>query len=78
MIHDESRYMTRGKFSESRFERQCLAEYAETFKTVCVDAAYYRFPDLRYIEGMVHWTNQVRLASAMGPMRVSFATISRP
>lgn len=53
MIYDESRYMTRGKFSESRFERQCLSEYAETFKTVCVDAAYYRFPDPRYIEGIV-------------------------
>ena len=53
MIYDESRYITRGKFSESRFERDCLAEYAETFKTVCVDGAYYRFPENRYLEGMV-------------------------
>ena len=30
-----------------------LAEYAEVFKTVCVDAAYYKFPDQRYLEGMV-------------------------
>jgi uncharacterized protein YecE (DUF72 family) len=53
MIYDESKYMTRGKFSESRFERDCLTEYAETFKTVCVDGAYYRFPDHRYIEKLV-------------------------
>ena len=38
MVYDESRYITRGKFAKSRFERDCLAEYAETFKTVCVDA----------------------------------------
>lgn len=53
MLYDENRYLTRGKFSESRFNRDCLAEYAEVFKTVCVDAAYYKFPDHRYLEGMV-------------------------
>ena len=53
MIYDPSRYVTRGRFSESRFERECLAEYAQTFKTVCVDAAYYRFPDPRQIQGLV-------------------------
>ena len=39
LLYDEQRYCYRGKFAESRFERDCLAEYAETFKTVCVDAA---------------------------------------
>ena len=43
-VYDESRYVTRGKFSEARFERECLAEYAEIFPTVCVDAGYYKFP----------------------------------
>src|ERR1041385_8200498 len=52
-LYDEEKYITRGKFSESRFNRDCLAEYAEVFKTVCVDAAYYKFPDHRYLEGMV-------------------------
>jgi len=52
-LYDEAEYVTRGKFSESRFNRDCLAEYAEVFKTVCVDAAYYKFPDQRYLEGMV-------------------------
>ena len=52
-LYDEEKYVTRGKFSESRFNRDCLTEYAEVFKTVCVDAAYYKFPDQRYLEGMV-------------------------
>lgn len=52
-LYDAARYLTRNKLSESRFNRDCLAEYAEVFKTVCVDAAYYKFPDHRYLEGMV-------------------------
>src|SRR3989442_5214960 len=52
-LYDGERYATRGKFSESRFNRDCLAEYAEVFNAVCVDAAYYKFPDQRYLEGMV-------------------------
>jgi hypothetical protein len=38
-LYEEERYLTRGKLSESRFNRTCLAEYAEVFPTVCVDAA---------------------------------------
>ena len=53
MLYDEQRYVYRGNFAESRFEKNCLAEYAEVFKSVCVDAGYYRFPDERYIEGLV-------------------------
>ena len=52
-IYTDDRYVWRGRFSETRFDRQCLAEYAEVFKTVCVDAAYYRFPDRAYLEGLV-------------------------
>src|SRR5580658_5544000 len=43
-IYDAARYEYRGKFARARFERECLGEYAEVFKTVCVDAAYYDFP----------------------------------
>jgi uncharacterized protein YecE (DUF72 family) len=39
-------------FSKARFEKDCLAEYAETFKTVCVDAAYYGFPSRQFLEGL--------------------------
>src|SRR5436309_15986456 len=53
LLYDDARYVWHGRFSESRFERLCLAEYAEVFKTVSVDAAYYRFADERYLEGLV-------------------------
>lgn len=52
-LYDQQRYCYRGKFAESRFERDCLAEYAETLKTVCVDAAYYQFPSAKYLDGLV-------------------------
>ena len=53
MIYDEQRYLYRGKVAKSRFEKGCLEEYGEIFKTVCVDAGYYRFPSPQYIEGLV-------------------------
>ena len=42
MLYDRARYEYRGKFAETRLKRDCLAEYAEVFKTVCVDAALGR------------------------------------
>jgi hypothetical protein len=35
----------RGKFAGAGLEKGYLAEYAKVFKTVCVDAAYIRFPE---------------------------------
>jgi uncharacterized protein YecE (DUF72 family) len=55
-IYDPVRYEYRGKFAQTRFNRNCLGEYAETFKTVCVDAAYYNFPSQQYSEGMTQQT----------------------
>ena len=52
MLYDRARYEYRGKFATTRFEKNCLSEYAEVFKTVCVDAAYYTFPSQRYLEGL--------------------------
>lgn len=52
MLYDDARYVYRGKFAESRFEKHCLTEYAGIFKTVCVDAAYYKFPDEKYLGEM--------------------------
>ena len=49
-LYSPERYQYRGKVATSRFEAGCLEEYAEIFKTVCVDAGFYRFPDERYIE----------------------------
>jgi len=51
LIYTHERYMTRGKLSRAKFETTCLAEYAETFKTVCADAGYYQFPSAKMLDG---------------------------
>ncbi len=43
-IYSRERYLTRGRFSKRAFEAECLREYAETFRTVCGDFAFYQFP----------------------------------
>jgi uncharacterized protein YecE (DUF72 family) len=51
-LYTPARYEYRGKVAKTRFQRDCLAEYAEVFKTVCVDAAYYDFPRREYLHGL--------------------------
>lgn len=51
-LYTPSRYEYRGKVATKRFERDCLSEYSEVFKTVCVDAAYYTFPRVEYLQGL--------------------------
>jgi uncharacterized protein YecE (DUF72 family) len=55
-IYSPDRYLTRGKLSRARFERDCLHEHAETFSTVCVDAGYYRFPSPQYVAQLMEQT----------------------
>jgi uncharacterized protein YecE (DUF72 family) len=52
-LYDPARYQYRGKLARARFERGCLTEYAQVFRTVCVDAAYYEFPRPAYLESLV-------------------------
>jgi uncharacterized protein YecE (DUF72 family) len=49
-VYDEQRYLWRGKVAQSRFDEHCLEEYATVFKSVGVDAGYYRFPDPRFLQ----------------------------
>src|SRR4029453_14737295 len=51
-LYTPARYEYRGKVAKTRFERGCLAEYAEVFKTVCVDGAYYDFPRRAYLQAL--------------------------
>jgi uncharacterized protein YecE (DUF72 family) len=51
-LYNSERYEYRGKVAKTRFERDCLREYGEVFKTVCVDAAYYAFPSQQYLQRM--------------------------
>lgn len=43
-VYDAQRYQVRGRFSQKKFDRDCLAEYAAVFPTVCGDFAFYQFP----------------------------------
>jgi uncharacterized protein YecE (DUF72 family) len=47
-IYTRERYVSRGKFSQKRFEAECLAEYSETFPIVCGDFSFYQFPSPDY------------------------------
>lgn len=51
-LYTPERYEYRGRVARTRFEQNCLAEYAEVFKTVSVDAAYYAFPTPKFLEGL--------------------------
>jgi len=49
-IYSEDRYKVRGRFSERRFQAECLAEYAASFPVVCGDFTFYQFPSEQYWE----------------------------
>ena len=49
-VYDRDRYVWRKRFSQARFERDCLAEFALTFPAVSLDASYYKFFDERSLE----------------------------
>lgn len=51
-LYDADRYYYRGKLSQTRFERNCLTEYAEVFSSVCADSSYYRFPTEKYLTNL--------------------------
>jgi uncharacterized protein YecE (DUF72 family) len=47
-IYSKDRYVERGKFSQKKFEAECLREYAETFPVVGGDFSFYQFPSASY------------------------------
>jgi len=47
-IYTRDRYLTRGRFSQKRFNDECLQEYAEVFPIVCGDFSFYQFPSPGY------------------------------
>jgi uncharacterized protein YecE (DUF72 family) len=52
LLYDRDRYVWRGRYAETRFERLCLAEFAEVFSAVSMDAAYYKFPESHTLEAL--------------------------
>jgi len=53
-IYTERNYFVRGKFSEKRFQAECLGEYAATFPIVCGDFSFYQFPSEQYWRRLFH------------------------
>ena len=47
-IYTPEKYETRGKFSQAKFDAECLKEYARTFPAVCGDFSFYQFPSTAY------------------------------
>jgi uncharacterized protein YecE (DUF72 family) len=47
-IYTHDRYLSRGRFSQKRFQAECLNEYAATFPIVCGDFSFYQFPAEQY------------------------------
>jgi hypothetical protein len=47
-VYAENRYKTRAKFSQKKFDENCLAEYAQVFPTAWGDFAFYQFPNQDY------------------------------
>jgi uncharacterized protein YecE (DUF72 family) len=47
-IYSRNRYQVRGKFSQKRFQAECLSEYAASFPIVCGDFSFYQFPPESY------------------------------
>ncbi len=43
-IYQRDKYLVRGRFSQRKFEQECLAEYAGIFPVVCGDFSFYQFP----------------------------------
>ena len=50
LLYTPERYMTRGKISRAKFEKTCLAEFTEVFKTVCLDGGFYQFPTAKMLD----------------------------
>jgi uncharacterized protein YecE (DUF72 family) len=47
-VYTRERYFVRGRFSQKKFQAECLNEYAKTFPIVCGDFSFYQFPAQAY------------------------------
>lgn len=61
-IYSRGRYLARGRFSEQRFQAECLREYAETFPIVCGDFSFYQFPPEAYWQRLFASAASVKFA----------------
>src|SRR5437773_496131 len=43
-VYQPGNYQVRGKFSQRKFDQNCLSEYTRVFPTVGGDFSFYQFP----------------------------------
>jgi uncharacterized protein YecE (DUF72 family) len=73
-IYSQERYLTRGKFSNAKFEQDCLTEYAETFPTVCGDLTFYQFPSEQYWAKLFDATSENFIFGFKVPEEITVST----
>jgi uncharacterized protein YecE (DUF72 family) len=73
-IYSAERYQSRGSFSQSKFEAECLREYAQTFPIVCGDFSFYQFPSHSYWERLFGQTPESLLFAFKVPEEVTVHT----
>ncbi len=77
ILYDEDRYLWGTHFSKKRFSDHCLEEYAQTFRSVCVDATYYALPRKRFIEGIASQTPEDFVFSFKVPDEITIRTFPK-
>src|SRR6478609_9102047 len=73
-IYSPERYATRGKFSQAKFDSECLQEYAETFPIVCGDFSFYQFPSAAYWKRLFGETPDTLKFAFKVPEEITVAT----
>ncbi len=72
-IYSPDLYMARGKFSQRKFESECLREYAATFPIVGGDFSFYQFPTPQYWQRLFSETPQSLLFGLKVPENLTVA-----
>ncbi len=73
-IYSLDRYTTRGKFSQAKFDAECLREYAETFPAVCGDFSFYQFPTASYWKKLFGGSPESLVFAFKVPEEITVAT----
>lgn len=73
-IYTPEKYQTRGKFSQAKFDAECLKEYARTFPAVCGDFSFYQFPSTSYWKKLFGETPESLLFAFKVPEEITVAT----
>ncbi|MFL6415910.1 MAG: DUF72 domain-containing protein [Bryobacteraceae bacterium] len=77
-LYSPERYSLRGRFSKSRFERECLAEYLEVFPIVSGDFSFYQFPTVASWKGLFTQVRRPFRFAFKAPQEITAPVVPRP